>query len=179
MITVSLTEILNFSNDEKKYNLFILALTFSLYSVAQISIDKQPISSQQVLLSDLPTVNITPPNLEALALEDNENAIKGKPYRYATFIDCIDPSKDGRWEVVSPNVSVWRLKIKSHGAHALALSFNAFWIPSNGELFIYNSDKSKILGAYTNKNNHPSGIFANELIEGDELILEYAKKRSH
>ena len=162
---------------KKKYNLFILTLTVSLYSVAQISIDKQPISSQQVLLSDLPSVNITPPNLDVLALEDNENAIKGKPYRYATFIDCsIDPSKEGRWEVVSPNVSVWRLKIKSHGAQALALSFNAFWIPSNGELFIYNSDKSKILGAYTNKNNHPSGIFANELIEGDELILEYVKR---
>ena len=78
--------------------------------------------------------------------------------------------------MIDESLSVWRLKIKSQDAQALALSFNAFWIPSNGELFIYNSDKSKILGAYTSRNNHSSGVFAHELIEGDELILEYVKK---
>ena len=51
-----------------------------------------------------------------------------------------------------------------------------FGFPSNGELYIYNTDKSKVLGAYTNLNNHESGLFANELIEGDELTIEYVQK---
>lgn len=153
-----------------------LFLFTTLFSIAQISVDRQPISSTTTLSREVPTVEILPPNINELELEDEQNSIKGKPYRYATFLDCdIDTERNGLWENVG-EYQVWRLKIKSANAQALGLYFDAFWIPSNGELYVYNSDKSKILGAYTNINNHPSGIFAIENIEGDELIIEYLQK---
>ena len=153
-----------------------LFLFTTLFSIAQISVDRQPISSTTTLSREVPTVEILPPNINELELEDEQNSIKGKPYRYATFLDCdIDTERNGLWENIG-EYQVWRLKIKSANAQALGLYFDAFWIPSNGELYVYNSDKSKILGAYTNINNHPSGIFAIENIEGDELIIEYLQK---
>lgn len=161
---------------KKKLFTFLFALA-SCGLFAQISVNKNPLSNRAELSLDIPAIIVSPPNLSDLMTEDNHNALKGKPYRYATFLDCsIDPTKDGVWETIDENVSVWRVRIQSEGALALALNYNAFWIPSNGEFYVYSPDKSKILGAYTNKNNHSSGVFANELIEGDELILEYVKK---
>jgi hypothetical protein len=161
----------------KKTFLISFLILSNLFTSAQISIKKSPISSTYTLTRDIPTISIQPPNLAVIELEDNEANLKGKPYRYAKLIDCdIDPYNSGKWEELDNGIRVWRLKITSEGAKALSLYFDAFWIPTDGELYIYNSDKSKILGAYTSINNHSSGYFANELIEDQELILEYVQK---
>lgn len=162
----------------KKVITFLLSLILaSNFSTAQISVKKMPLSSHASLARDIPTIKVIPPSSGTLEMEDHANALKGKPYRYATYLDCsIDPSKNGSWQSIDENTSVWRVKVQSEGAQALALGFDAFWIPSNGELYIYNADKSKVLGAYTNQNNHPSGVFTHELIESDEIIIEYVKK---
>ena len=103
--------------------------------------------------------------------------LKGKPYRYAVQLDCdIDPSKDGLWENLENDIKYGEWISNPEGAQALGLYYDAFWLPSNGNLFIYNSDKTKLLGAYTNANNHESGFFANEIIEDSELTLEYVQK---
>tara|TARA_B100000963_G_scaffold76985_1_gene64996 strand:- start:1265 stop:3181 length:1917 start_codon:yes stop_codon:yes gene_type:complete len=154
--------------------LFILLVNVGL---SQISSPGIPISFLENLSNRVPSIEVPAPNIMALENEDNDNAFKGKPYRYAVQIDVnIDASKDGLWEILDNDLRVWRLRIKSHGAKALALYYNSFWLPSNGSLYIYNSDKTKLLGAYTNLNNHESGLFANEIIEDSELTLEYVQK---
>lgn len=163
----------------KKYSIFLALCMFSLQSIAQISTNSTPLSSLQTLSRDVPTLEIAPPNMTVIEIEDEESSEKGNPYRFAKLLDCdIDPNKDGLWENLDNDVRVWRLNIESENAKALSLYFDAFWIPSNGELFIYNEDKSKILGAYTNINNHESGVFAHEIIEGEKLCIEYVQRGS-
>ncbi|MDA9898044.1 T9SS type A sorting domain-containing protein [Flavobacteriales bacterium] len=152
-------------------------ILLSTIAYSQISTNGLPVSFLQTLSSDVPTIIIPSPDLLAIEREDQEDAIKGKPYRYAVLMDCdIDPSKDGLWETLDNGDKVWRLNIQSEGAQALGLFYDAFWIPSNGELYVYNSDKSKLLGAYTNANNHSSGVFVNEIIEDNKITLEYIQK---
>ncbi len=161
----------------KKYFILLSISLVSLLSIAQISINKTPISSTETLSRDVPTLEIASPDMLIIENEDQDASLKGKPYRYAKLIDCdIDPSTNGLWEELDNGVRVWRLNIQSENAKALSLYFDAFWIPSNGELYIYNEDKSKILGAYTNRNNHESGVFAHEIIEGDKLCIEYVQR---
>ncbi|MGB2458303.1 MAG: trypsin-like serine peptidase, partial [Flavobacteriales bacterium] len=161
----------------RKSLLIALCILIGHVSFSQISSDGMPVSFLQTLSREVPTVELVAPNSMALEKEDNDNALKGKPYRYAVQLDSdIDPSKDGLWETLENDIRVWRVNIKSEGAQALGLYYDAFWLPSNGKLFIYNSDKTKLLGAYTNANNHESGFFANEIIEDSELTLEYVQK---
>ncbi len=160
-----------------KKSFLFLSVILSISCFSQISQDGIPLSFTQTLSREVPTVKITPPNTNALESEDNENALKGKPYRYAVQVETdIDAAKDGLWENLENDIRVWRINIKSEGAKALGLYYNSFWIPSNGKLFVYNSDKTKLLGAYTNLNNHESGVFANEIIEDNKLTLEYIQK---
>ncbi|MDG1917500.1 MAG: T9SS type A sorting domain-containing protein [Flavobacteriales bacterium] len=161
----------------RKSLFIILSILLSSISYAQIKSNGIPVSFTETLSREVPTIEIPAPNSIALEEEDKEDAMKGKPYRYAVLLDCdIDPSKDGLWETMDNGNKIWRLNIRSEGAQALGLYYDAFWIPSNGELYIYNSDKTKLLGAYTNANNHESGVFANEIIEDSEITLEYIQK---
>ena len=38
--------------------------------------------------------------------------------------------------------------LHADGALALGINFSEFWIPSGGKLFIYNPDKSQVLGIH-------------------------------
>jgi len=149
----------------KKVFILLTFCLMSIITIAQISISKTPVSSIHTLSRDVPTLQIEAPNMYEIEKEDEESSLKGKPYRYATLLDCdIDPTTNGLWEELKNGVRVWRLNIESENAKALSLYFDAFWIPSNGELYIYNEDKTKILGAYTNRNNHESGVFTHEIL---------------
>ena len=88
----------------------ILCILVSQFSFSQISSDGIPVSFLQTLSREVPTVELVAPNINALEKEDNDNALKGKPYRYAVQLDCdIDPSKDGLWENLENEIRVWRV----------------------------------------------------------------------
>ena len=53
------------------------------------------------------------------------------------------------------------------------LSFRDFYIPENGKLFIYSSDKTHLIGAFTHHTNPPTKEYATEFLAGDKIILEY------
>ena len=145
--------------------------------LSQISSPGIPISFTENLSKRVPTIEIPAPNVMALENEDNDNAYKGRPYRYAVQIDVnIRPIK--RWIMgnVDNDLRVWRLRISNLMGQKLCVVLQFFWLPSNGSLYIYNSDKTKLLGAYTNLNNHEKVAFANEIIEDSELTLEYVQK---
>ena len=68
---------------------------------------------------------------------------------------------------------VWRLQVQAKDAIALMLSFRDFYIPENGKLFIYSSDKTHLIGAFTHHTNPPTKEYATEFLAGDKIILEY------
>ncbi len=48
-----------------------------------------------------------------------------------------------------------------------------FVIPEGGKLFIYNAEKTHLLGAYTSQTNPKGEAFATEFVAGDDITLEY------
>lgn len=98
--------------------------------------------------------------------------LKHAQYAYLFNVD-YNIEKDGVWEELSNGKRVWRFAIKSEGAYSLGLEFSKFKIPPGSQLFVYNNQSDRILGAYTHKNNKKSGKFSIEPLIGDELTIEY------
>lgn len=90
---------------------------------------------------------------------------------------CIPASyslmKDGVHTTLPGGERITTLNLEAKDAIALIVSYQEFYIPEGGKLFIYNADKTHILGAYTDTTNPSGDIFSTELIAGDQVIFEY------
>jgi hypothetical protein len=144
---------------------------------AQISEGGMPPSFNytSLLRSEIKTTVLPIPfNVKELINYDNQMAASGNPLRVATSIP-VDFTMDnsGQWTVLPGGEKIWRLRVQAEGAIALMLYYKAFDIPEGGKLFIYNADKSHVLGAYTHRTNPRKDYFATEFVAGDDLILEY------
>ncbi|MFC2097316.1 T9SS type A sorting domain-containing protein [Bacteroidota bacterium] len=144
-------------------------------SYAQISQGGKPYSFNNTLKSNMVIQEI--PGLdqqELQRIEDTENNRKLKPYRFAAEIPVnINSKNSGIWEILPDGSRLWRHAIKSEGALSLNVIFSKYRLPEGGRLFLYNPDRSMVLGAFTGINNKESGILAIIPVIGDELILEY------
>ncbi|MDH6305959.1 lysyl endopeptidase [Parabacteroides sp. PF5-5] len=164
----------------KKYRLIILfgviCLSFGkLY--AQISEGGLPPSFnyESSLRSTIPSIQLPITfNVEDMKLVDAWQLSQGQPLKVARLIETnLSISNDGAWQTLPGGERIWQLNIEADGAIALMLYYRAFHIPEGGKLFIYNADKTQVLGAYTNKTNPKTEKFATEFVAGDDIILEY------
>lgn len=113
-------------------------------------------------------------SVEDLKAVDAWRVSQGAPLAIAKVIDTdLGIDNSGRWVTLPDGQKVWQLHLQAPDAIALLLYYSDFYIPKGGKLFIYNIDKSQVLGAYTNRTHPKNGRFATELIAGDEIILEY------
>ncbi|MCD4731232.1 MAG: trypsin-like peptidase domain-containing protein, partial [Bacteroidales bacterium] len=143
----------------------------------QINIGGQPISfildtalKSELVFEIMPTVDV-----ESLIAEDKINdQYKDIPWRFGFNIE-VDYSMEntGVWDVLPKGDKLWRLGIKSEGAYTINLIFDNYYLPPEAKLFVYNADKSQIIGAFTDFNNQEDRYFATTLISGDAIIIEY------
>ena len=68
---------------------------------------------------------------------------------------------------------IYRLAVEVPEAQALIFYSDRFVLPKGGKLFLYNEDRSKVLGAFSYFNNHQLKTFATEYLEGEKIIFEY------
>lgn len=144
---------------------------------SQISEGGTPVSFnyQNQFRNELPVVQI-PVNfsVEDLIAVDEWQVSQGAPLAVSTLIDTdLNIDNDGQWNTLPDGKRIWQLRLQAKGAIALMLYYDTFYIPEDGKLFIYNADKSHVLGAYTSRTNPAGKTFATEFVAGDELILEY------
>ena len=115
----------------------------------------------------------------ALLMKDEQvNFNRLKPYRFAKSLKVdISPKSSGLW-TVQGDMKIWRVGFRSKGAWSLNLIFDKMVIPQGASLFIYSSDHSKVLGAFTTENEQSSGYFPTYPIAGDEIVVEYNEPKS-
>ncbi len=158
--------------------LLLLVVFYTAFSIgvnAQISYGGTPPSILYNLSdNDVDRVVLTPLSDKQLQDENEKFPKDGRiPFiGYSIFTD-ISPDNAGTWTELPDGGRVWRLKIKAPSALALGVYYDRFKLPYGGKLFLYNEDKTQILGSYTYENNHESGLFANEMVYGDIVCLEY------
>ena len=164
----------------KKYcTTLLLVVIISSLSFSQISKTGIPASfkseNQAQLNQEVPSLVMPSVEIDRLLGEDAINDTqKDIPWRFGEnlFVDS-SPSNSGVWSVLADGSKVWRLKIKSAEAFSINLTFNRFHLPPGAELYIYNTSKTDVLGAFTEENNQIDKFFATQLIQGDEITLEY------
>jgi len=162
-----------------KFNFILLLIIYfylsSLSLKSQISKGGIPPSFEyNMSKSPIQTINIVKPDVTQLLLEDEISDIKGEAYRMGILLKVNKGIQNsGTWTKLSNGDKIWQLRIQAKGALATALYYNQFYLPKGSRLFVYNDDKSNLIGAFSSENNHSSGYFATELIEGDATILEY------
>jgi len=126
------------------------------------------------LQTDIDYVTVQSPDLAQLAIQDLDRSQKSEPFRIGLTLPvdfCLNNS--GTWtDLPEENASLWRLTVKSEGATAIGFGYASFYMPEGARLFLYNKDKSKIIGAYTSLNNADNYYFTNEKVSGDEITLE-------
>ncbi len=142
---------------------------------AQISYGGTPPSIQYSISDEgVDRVMLTPLTKAQLDAENDKYPKDGRvPFiGYSIFTD-LSPENAGTWTELPDGGRIWRLQIKAPSALALGIYYDRFYLPYGGKLFLYNEDKTQILGAYTYLNNDESGMFANEMVYGDIVWLEY------
>jgi len=124
--------------------------------------------------NDIDMVQIQQPDLALLAADDMDHALKSEPYRIGVTLPVdLSITNSGTWtELPDQDASIWRLTVRSEGAKSIGFGYTAFYLPEDAKLFLYNKDRSKVLGAYTSLNNREDYFFTNERIKGDEITLE-------
>lgn len=153
--------------------IYIFALTFSVN--AQISERSTPTTIMQGIFNDnFPEIKVPAPDVERLLNEDAFTDKYGIAMRFAVSTEVnTNLVEQGEWMDLADGSSICRLAINSKDAQALIMYYNEFSIPKGGKLFLYNNNKTQIIGAFTDQNNKNGGTFATEMIYGETTILEY------
>ncbi len=164
---------------------FILILTTVQ---AQLSIGGQPfgynlnVSENNTVNNGQDTIVLAELNLTQLAIEDEEDAANGNPPRFGSPSQFnLNLTNSGIWRELDNGDRIWHLVIQGSSALSLNLLYKQFMLPENSTFFIYNSEMTQILGAFTSLNNKGTnesiGKFATGLILDNEIILEYHEPR--
>ena len=148
-----------------------LFLISNIYS--QVSINGTPKSVIWDMNNEITNITLPEVDHDILQLQDLEEKDKNVPYRFGNPFDVnFNLNNSGTWENID-NGRLWRLSITSKNAYSINLLYDKFIIPEGAELYVYDKDKSTILGAFTNLNNKSYETFATSPTKGDVTIIEY------
>lgn len=159
-----------------KISFFLLISAFSIQlTYAQISSGGFPITMQFPKLKSTqftPEYQVKSVDVTLLEKEDNEFP---KPSRYGVYERKeIDIKEEGcQITIDNPKGKIWRYKISAREFHSLQLKFSRYYLPENAKLFIYNESYTKILGAFTSKNNNADSALFISVLHDNHSIIEY------
>ena len=159
-----------------KIYLCIILLSFS--ANAQVTNEGKP-KSWALENSEISNPILMPSfNLKELIDEDKINdALKDRPFRFGhKFHVDYNMTNSGVWTTLKNGDRIWQIRIKSSGAQSLNFILNDFYLPNGSTLYLYNHDKTDLLGAYTDSQNNPQGVLGTWLVKGDDIYIEYYEK---
>ena len=84
----------------------------------------------------------------------------------------LNLNNSGTWETLPDGDRIWRLRVHSPGATDLYLLYDQWRLVKPCELYLYNDDRSMVLGPYTYIDNW-DGTNVTPITLGDAVTLEY------
>lgn len=157
--------------------LIIFLLVPVLKTNSQISQGGQPMEPVSLKNGFIPVATMPAVNNSQLlksSLQAFNDTPVLKPLKFAhTFDVDLNPLNSGRWIKAENGYNIWQLRIRSDSAYSINLIFQPFRLPPNARLFIYNNDKTQILGAFTDFNNKSFNSLAISPVRGDDITIQY------
>lgn len=128
----------------------------------------------------IPQISYPTPDVDALRQEDLILDEQGEqPWRFGfNHPTLINSTSNGTWIQAKNGDLIWLVRIKCPEALTINLAFNQTEIPDGNELYVYNPDKTFILGKFT-QNHLYEGQLGTELVPGEEVIVEYFVPANH
>ncbi len=155
----------------------LFALDFSPLQ-AQRSYGGRPLSMEEEVahvrsLNDY-TVELPAFDVDSLLREDSiyHNPNGALRFAHKLFVN-LSPDNSGITFRLDDGTNIWKLGLRSRGAYSLNVIFEEFIVPPGARLFVYNPDKSQVLGAFNSNNMQESGEFAIAPVSGEEILIEY------
>ena len=165
----------------KIIRLFIIILGLFTASIAfsQISHGGTPYYLQpSVLRASSSNFFIEMPffNLDSVLREDivNKGNMRGS-YKFAHKFYTNININDGVKTVLPDGTTIKQIGINSSGAYSINLLLNDFELPPGGKLFIYNADRSYVVGSFDFRNNSPDKVLPIQPVAGESIIIEYSE----
>ncbi len=149
-------------------------LSLGISAMAQIQGNGGVPKSKTIALNQLKTVSFAEPDVHALRAEDAINdSEKSGPWRFGYNNDAwLNMQNSGEWYDLPNGGKAWMIRLECRKAMTVNLTFENLVIPEGNEVYVYNEDKSFILGKFTN-NHIYEGQLGTELIPGSTAIVEY------
>lgn len=114
------------------------------------------------------------PDITVLRAEDEQTEKNGSgPWRFG-FNNSTNftLTNSGTWTTLPNGDKIWRIVLECTNALTVNLTFDELTIPEGNELYVYNTDKSFILGKFTAYHLY-EGNLGTELVPGSVAIAEY------
>lgn len=123
-----------------------------------------------VVFENLPKID-----RETLDKEDEVNdEIKNIPFRFGQNIEVdFDINKSGSWINFENGDRLWRLGITSNGAQSINFVFDKYEIPEGGKVFVYDANKTQLLGSFTAANANKTNSLAVGFVMSDSIVISY------
>lgn len=114
-------------------------------------------------------------DLAKLKAEDAINdKDKTKPWRYGfEFLVDHNLQNSGNWTTLANGDRVWRIRYYSEGAQTLNFLFSDFYMPKGAKVYLYNNDRTDLLGAYDEQQNNEKRELGTWLVAGSDIWIEY------
>ena len=159
--------------------LFFLSCTFLVN--AQVTNQGNPKSwSIAETKSDMSPIVLPKANLQQIKKQDDTNdKLTTKPYRIGISHKVnFGLDNAGFWTQLSNGDRVWRILFSSPDAVHLSVNFNDFFLPEGSNIYLYNDDKTDLIGAYTTTQNNDNKVLGTWFVNGDKLWVEYYEPKA-
>jgi lysyl endopeptidase len=120
-------------------------------------------------LVELPSFDV-----DSLLREDSiyHNPNGALRFAHKMFVN-LSPENSGIIFNLEDGTKIWKLGLRSKGAYSLNVIFEEYIVPPGARLYLYNPDKTQVLGSFTSDNMQESGEFAIAPVSGEEIMIEY------
>ncbi|WGK65440.1 T9SS type A sorting domain-containing protein [Croceiramulus getboli] len=163
-----------------KHILLTIFCLSAFLAQAQLTNEGQPKSWRMLQKSEIQPYILPTIDMATIRSEDAVNDLKrDTPWRFGKELQVdLDMKNSGVWDVLPNGDRIWRLNVKSSGAKTMNFVFRTYQLPPGATLYIYNDQRSDLLGAYTNVQNQEDEMLGTWLVEGDDIWLEYYEPKS-
>jgi PKD repeat protein len=156
----------------------IICLTFeivigSLVANAQISEPGIPESFriEQKKAIVIPTLTLDSIDAQKMLEDDKKFGIDN---RYGVVQQCdVNIREAGVKTEIAGKGTIWRYEIVSKDAYSLGILFKTYHLPKGASVFIYDTSKTRLRGAFTHRNNNSGDQLPVAEFPGKNLIIEY------
>jgi hypothetical protein len=153
-----------------------LLFSFTITICAQVTNEGIPASwNMTKQKSSINAISLPLVDIQKVKREDDINdKLRTKPYRIGLQIKAnYGLDNAGSWTELSNGDRIWRILFESKDALNLGLIFDKFYLPEGAKIYLYNDDRSDLLGAYTDTQNNEKQVLTTWFVKGDKLWMEY------